>query len=359
MILFQILAASFALAVGKWNIPEHDSYKKGQGNKHSNGRVEDTLSALADSLAETLGKWSKPEQDPHEEGHGNKHSNGRVEDHLPAPNVEGTRSCDSAYNVSESATEAERCRDSKKFFYTDRYKNETFCSNSASFEVDECWWDTSIGSNCLESTECVWLTNTVEQGMCYCSASTRCEACEHQTPAPTYNTDSSQCPENCEVYYLGCVGMYCKCLGGCTSSEEAGCRSPVNAGCYSYFEEGDQGDRKNDEDDTTLDQIVDAYRDAIADKIVSFIDQYGEGRYEIFGDLAYLYRDGHLMRIISARLLNLDDLIRSGIDGNNWFDELIPSESAEDVDYNGNNWFDDLIPSESGEDVDNKWSWFG
>jgi len=269
MNLFVILAAFLTIIAGK-------GHKNGHGDKHDNDH------------------WNK-----HDNGHGNQH--------LPVPDAEDSEECDVEYVFSESATETERCSDGKIFFYTDRYKNETFCSNSATVDNGECWWDTSIGSNCLESTECVWLTNSVEQGMCYCSHSARCEACEHQTPAPTVNTATSQCPGKCEVYYLGCVGMYCKCLGECTSPEEAGCSEPINAGCHSYyFGEEEEGNREDGDHGTGTDEITEF----------------------------------------------IDDLIGSGIDDNDWLDDLFTG-SSEDVD---NNWLDDLV-SGFGEDADNDWQW--
>jgi len=205
------------------NNPKQNHHKDGQGDKHGNGHGNKD-----------------------DKGHGNKDDKGHGDNHLPAPDSEDSEECDVEYFFSENGTETERCSDGKEFFYTDRYKNETFCSNSAEIEREKCWWDTSIGSNCLESSECVWLTNRVEQGMCYCSHASRCKACEHQTPAPTINKASTLCPDNCEVYYLGCVGMYCKCWGECTSSVEAGCSEPVNAGCHSYRSGSDENDWLDD-----------------------------------------------------------------------------------------------------------------
>jgi len=359
MNLFVILASCLAIIAGKGghgHKNDHHSQngnkkhnqnhnKNGHGNKHDNSHGN---------------KHDNGHGNKHDNGHGDKHDNGDGDHHLPAPIPEDSKECDVGYVFSESETETERCRDGKMFFYTDRYKNETFCSNSATVDDGECWWDTSVESNCLESTECVWLTNSAEQGVCYCSHSARCEACEHQTPAPTVNIASSQCPDKCQIYYLGCVGMYCKCFGECTSSAEAGCSEPVNAGCHSYyFKEDDQDDREEGEIGTITDKINDLIDigKTVADKIVNFVDEYGEGRYEIFGDFAYVYRNGLLMRIISTRLVDLDEMIRSGIDKNDWLDDLIQSGSDED------DWLDDLISGfVEDDDSDDKgwpWSWFG
>merc|ERR1712060_654514 len=99
-----------------------------------------------------------------------------------------------------------------------------------------------------------------------------------------------------------------------------------------------QGDREDGEDGTITDEIrdlIDATGEAVADKIVDFVDEYGEGRYEIFGDFAYEYRNGLLMRIISTSLVDLDDLIKSEIDENDWLDDLING-------LDENEWLDDL-----------------
>lgn len=103
---------------------------------------------------------------------------------------------------------------------------------------------------------------------------------------------TSQCPAMCEIYYLGCVGMYCRCFGECTSPEVAGCSEPVGAGCHTYYE-----------------GVV--RESTVADRIVDFIDDEGEGRYEIFGELAYLYRNGLLMSIKNTNFVNLDALVPS------------------------------------------------
>jgi len=231
--------------------------------------------------------------------------------HRPAPD---SKECDVEYLFSESGTETERCSDGKDFFYTDRYKNETFCSNSAEIDGEKCWWDTSIESNCLESSECVWLTNRVEQGMCYCSHADKCKACKHQTPAPTINKVNSLCPDKCEVYYLGCVGMYCKCWGECTSSAEAGCSEPVNAGCHSYFGEENQGDREDSEGDI------------IPDEINSGNDENDW----------------------------LDDLLGQ------WLHDLINGEEDESEEDDDNDWTSPWFSEEddSEEDDDKKWSWW-
>jgi len=368
MRIFVILAACLALIAGRGgqgqknahhsqkkgnkkhddsqhNKPNQNHHKSGHGNKHDNshGKKHDN------------GHGNKDDN-----GHGDRHDSRHGDNHLPTPDSEDFKECgmDVEYVFSESETETERCSDGKNFFYTDRYKNETFCSNSATVDDGECWWDTSVESNCLESTECVWLTNSADQGVCYCSHSARCESCQHQTPAPTVNIATSQCPDKCQVYYLGCVGMYCKCFGECTSSAEAGCNEPINAGCHSYyFGEGDQQNDREDSDDGTITDEINDLIDigkTVPDKIVNFVDGYGEGRYEIFGDFAYVYRNGLLMRIISTRLVDLDDMIRSGIDENDWLDDLIRSGIKE------NDWLDDLITgfggdSQDGEDGDNDW----
>jgi len=153
----------------------------------------------------------------------------------PSPALTNTCGNGVKYTYANDFTEVELCGNGKRFFYTDRYENKTSCINSAITETDYCWWDTTVQSNCLKSSECVWLTDKIDQGLCYCSVSTDCEACNGQTPSPTVNTATSQCPKNCKKYYLGCVGMYCDCLSGCTSPEEAGCSEPVNAGCYIYY----------------------------------------------------------------------------------------------------------------------------
>jgi len=164
----------------------------------------------------------------------------RVPTGLPtsAPSPAFMKTCENGakYTYTNDFTEVKLCGNGKRFIYTDRYENKTSCINSATTETDYCWWDTTMQSNCLESSECVWLTEKIDQGLCYCSVSTTdCEACYRQTPAPTVNTATSLCPNNCKKYYLGCVGMYCDCLRGCTSPEEAGCSAPVNAGCYIYY----------------------------------------------------------------------------------------------------------------------------
>jgi len=311
------------------NNPKQDHHKDGHGDKHGNGHGNKD-----------------------DKGHGNKDDKGHGDNHLPAPDSEDSEECDVEYLFSENGTETERCSDGKEFFYTDRYKNETFCSNSAEIDREKCWWDTSIGSNCLESSECVWLTNRVEQGMCYCSHASRCKACKHQTPAPTINRASTLCPDNCEVYYLGCVGMYCKCWGECTSSVEAGCSEPVNAGCHSYFfgEEIQGDDRKVGKGHIIPNMNKHKGKGkGVADKIVDFVDEYGEGRYEIFGDFAYEYRNGLLNRIISTDLMDLENIIGSGSDENDWLDDLITGQ-----------WLHDLIngeEDESEEDDDNDWTW--
>jgi len=247
------------------------------------------------------------------------HSHGNNGDnHLPAPDL---KECDVEYLFSESGTETERCSDGKDFFYTDRYMNETFCSNSAEIDREKCWWDTSIESNCIESSECVWLTNRVEQGMCYCSHADTCSACKPQTPAPTINKAYSLCPDKCEVYYLGCVGMYCKCWGECTSSAEAGCSEPVNAGCHSYFGEETQGDREDGEGDV------------IPDEINSGNDE--------------------------------NDWLHDLISGQ-WLHDLINQEEDESEEDDDNDWTwpwfseeDESEEDESEEDDDKKWPWSG
>jgi len=320
---------------------------------------------LAASLAIIAGKGDS-KSSGNDKGHGNKHDNGHGNKDNSGPDSEDSRECDVEYVFSESEMEIERCRDGKDFFYTDRYKNETFCSNSASIDDGECWWDTSVESNCLESTECVWLTNSAEQGVCYCSHSDKCKACEHQTPAPTVNIATSQCSDKCEIYYLGCVGMYCKCFGECTSSAVAGCSEPINARCHSYYL--GEGDREDGEDGTITDEIsdlIDATGKGVADKIVDFVDEYGEGRYEIFGDFAYEYRNGLLMRIISTSLVDLDDLIQSEIEENDWLDDLVNGLDdliyGSDEDDDDNDWLDDLTNGSDEDDDDNDWpwSWFG
>lgn len=312
-----VIFAFLAVTTGKGN-------STSPGDKNAHHSNEDTNQKHHDS------HQNKTKQDNHDNDHENKHDNGHGDNHLPAPDAEDPKKCDVEYVFLESATKTERCIDGKNFFYTDRYKNETFCSNSATIDDGECWWDTSIGSNCLESTECVWLTDNLEQGMCYCSHSGHCEACEHQTPAPTVNMATSQCPDMCEVYYLGCAGMYCKCLGECTSPEEAGCSEPVNSGCHRwYFDE-----REEDGEDSTItdvfDEFIDETGETVADRIVNFVDEYGEGRYEIFGDYAYEYRNGLLMRIINTRLVDLDHLILSESHHNDWLDDLITRIGADD-----------------------------
>merc|ERR1712060_393745 len=99
-----------------------------------------------------------------------------------------------------------------------------------------------------------------------------------------------------------------------------------------------QGNREDGEDGTITDEIsdlIDATGEAVADKIVDFVDEYGEGRYEIFGDFAYEYRNGLLMRIISTSLADLDYLIQSEIEQNDWLDDLING-------LDENEWLDDL-----------------
>jgi len=348
MNLFIVYGAFLAIIAGKGdsqsrghhdshhNNQKQDHHKNGHGDKHGNGNGN---------------KHGNGHGNKDDKGHGNKHDNGHGDNHLPAPDSEDSKECDVEYVFSESEIVTERCRDGKEFFYTNRYKNETFCSNSNTIDDGECWWDTSMESNCLESTECVWLTNSAELGMCYCSESASCKACEHQTPAPTVNPASFQCPDKCEVYYLGCIGMYCKCIGECTDSVDAGCSEPINAGCHSYYlGEDDKGDREDGEDDTITDEIndlIDASGKTVIDKIVDFVDEDGEGRYEIFGDFAYEYRNGHLMRIISTSLLDLDDVIQSENDENDWLDDLLDG-------------FEDLIngsEEDESEDVGNDWDW--
>jgi len=321
--------------------PKQDHHKNGNGDNQGNGHGKKNDKGHGNKPDN--GHGNKPDN-----GHGNKPDNGPGNKHDSGPDSEDSKECDEEYVFSQCETKIERCRDGKDFFYTDRYKNETFCSNSATIDDGECWWDTDVGSNCLESTECVWLTKRSKRGLCYCSHSVRCEACEHQTPAPTVNIATSQCSDKCEIYYLGCVGMYCKCLGKCTSSAEAGCSEPINAGCHSYyFGKDDQGDREDGEDGTITDEIddlIDATGKTIPEMILKFWDENGKGRYEIFGDFAYEYRNGLLMRIISTSLVDLDKMMGPGKQQNDWLDDLT-------------NGVDDLINGSDEDDDDNDWSW--
>jgi len=133
------------------------------------------------------------------------------------------------YVYSHDYAQAQRCRDERYFYYTQRYTNNTFCT---ALKMD-CWWDTSIESHCLETTECVWLDDHVSEGMCYCRESSDCDACVDETPAPTI-TSSFECPEDCNVFFVGCVGMYCNCLSECATAEELGCTDPVDPHCHTW-----------------------------------------------------------------------------------------------------------------------------
>merc|ERR1719494_523885 len=75
---------------------------------------------------------------------------------------------------SDNLIESERCSDNKHFIYTQRYENETDCSGSNTLEEGICWWDTTVESHCLESEECVWLDDNIDQGICYCTVTTDC-----------------------------------------------------------------------------------------------------------------------------------------------------------------------------------------
>jgi len=147
--------------------------------------------------------------------------------------VAGTCQGDDEYSYSDNQIEIQRCSDDKYFYYTSQYANETVCLQSDSLNPGICWWDTSVESHCLQTEECVWLTNNIPGGACFCSESTDCEHCEGKTPGPTFS--EFQCPQDCKVYYLGCVGMYCNCFGGCASPEDLGCSDPFNDHCYTYI----------------------------------------------------------------------------------------------------------------------------
>jgi len=149
--------------------------------------------------------------------------------------VAGTCQGDDEYFYSESQIEVQRCSDDKYFYYTSKYENDTFCLQSDSLNPGSCWWDTTLESHCLQSEECVYLTDNIPGGACYCSESTDCEDCQDKTPGPTFSGADSECPQDCKVYYLGCVGMYCNCFGGCSLPENLGCTEPVNPGCYTWI----------------------------------------------------------------------------------------------------------------------------
>jgi hypothetical protein len=134
--------------------------------------------------------------------------------------------------VSINATYAHRCSDDKDFFQTGRY-NITYCNYSEYMDINFCWWDTSYESHCLTSTECVWLEGVFDFGLCYCSESFDCKACDGKTPAPTHER-TFVCPDQCNVYYLGCAGQYCNCGGDCSSAVNFECNNPVGQGCYTW-----------------------------------------------------------------------------------------------------------------------------
>merc|ERR1719447_855304 len=90
-----------------------------------------------------------------------------------------------------------------------------------------------------------------------------------------------------------------------------------------------------------------------ADKIVDFVDKYGEGRYEIFGDFAYEYRKGLLNRIISTDLMDLDNTKGSGRDENDWLDDLMAGQWLHDLILRTWPWFDK--EDESEDDDENDW----
>merc|ERR550534_2160075 len=150
--------------------------------------------------------------------------------------VVGTSCVDGeGYIYSNENWNVQRCRDNKEFFYTELYENMTTCSNSWYVDEGACWLDTSVESHCLESSECIWLSDVSWEGLCYCSESIACPICNDQTPAPTYDTSTSNCPDNCKLWYLGCVGMYCNCRGECSASENFGCTNPVGASCFLWY----------------------------------------------------------------------------------------------------------------------------
>jgi len=143
--------------------------------------------------------------------------------------VAGDCSGGAGYFYSANLIEIQRCVDEMYFYYTGRLENETSCVQP----VDYCWWDTSFESHCLDSEECIWIEDNIPGGACYCSVSTDCDTCVDKTPGPTYSGAVFECPENCKVYYSGCPGQFCNCVGECVWPY--GCSSPVNPGCHTYF----------------------------------------------------------------------------------------------------------------------------
>jgi len=149
--------------------------------------------------------------------------------------VAGTCEGDDGYFYSANQIEIQRCSDEKYFYYTSRFENETFCPQLDSSNPGICWWDTSVESHCLDSEECVWLNDNIPGGACYCSVSTDCEDCSGKTPGPTFSSTAFECPDDCKVYYVGCVGMYCNCFGECADPVDLGCANPVNPGCHTWI----------------------------------------------------------------------------------------------------------------------------
>jgi len=149
---------------------------------------------------------------------------------LLRPTMSSCNDMDEYININ--ATHAHRCSDDKDFFQTGRYNIST-CNDSNYVEPGLCWWDTSYESHCLDSIECVWLDGIFDFGLCYCTETDDCMACEGKTPTPTIER-TFKCDDQCEVYYLGCVGQYCHCGGECSLASNFDCANPSNPRCHTW-----------------------------------------------------------------------------------------------------------------------------
>jgi len=147
--------------------------------------------------------------------------------------VAGDCSAGDEYSYSANRIEIQRCADDMYFYYTGRYENVTVCVASESLNPGVCWWDTTVESHCLDSEECLWVEDNIPGGACYCAVSTDCDECVDKTPGPT--APENVCPENCKVYYTGCPGEVCNCVGQCVWPMDLGCVDPVDAKCLTYF----------------------------------------------------------------------------------------------------------------------------
>lgn len=139
-IFFQILIAFSAIAGRKHQHGHKHGHHLRHQNNNNNYNSHNWHNNHGNYNNHHHGHHNKPKQEHPSNGNVNNPDNGRLDDHLPVPDAEDTKACDVEYMLlEESVTETQRCRDGKKFFYTDRYKNETFCSNSVTVEDGECW----------------------------------------------------------------------------------------------------------------------------------------------------------------------------------------------------------------------------